>query len=369
MMASPFDDPAPERGSEDSGGRRWDTPWGPITPWTVTADHPDPARRMQFYLGVGQPSLLNTTPVPVFLSAPRLARYRTRGERFPVRINHAPYSGDSGAYSALVLTADPHHHPWWAVPDEYGALWSRLIDDIGPPGFVGIQDLPCEPGCLRRTGLSIADHQQLTLDNYRYLAHNFDHVPWLPTLQGWHPSQYVEHYRMYRSAGIDLAGRWVGIGSICRRSSADHDVAHVLTALAGFGMRMHGYGVSLRTLVLAGHLLHSADSQSWSLAARRARTPMPGCVHLSRPNGDSGRRRVTDCRNCLRYAVAFREKAMNALRLNHHLRVTTDPQLWEQPAPTQPAPRPRPRIAPRTEVTGSEQIPLFDAGLRTVSAA
>ncbi len=26
---------------------------------------------------------------------------------------------------ALVLTADPHHHPWWAVPDEYGALWSR----------------------------------------------------------------------------------------------------------------------------------------------------------------------------------------------------------------------------------------------------
>ncbi|MGY2011687.1 hypothetical protein ACW9HC_32345 [Nocardia gipuzkoensis] len=45
-----------------------------------------------------------------------------------------------------MLTADPHHHPWWAVPDEYGALWSRLIDVIGPPGFVGIQDLPPTPG-------------------------------------------------------------------------------------------------------------------------------------------------------------------------------------------------------------------------------
>lgn len=144
---------------------RCDTAWGPVTPWTTSADHLDPARRMLFFLGIGQPSLMTASPVPVFVSAKRLAQYRSRGEKFPVKSIQAPYAGDSGAYSAIMLTADPRGHPWWAHPDEYGALWTRLIEDIGPPLFVGIQDVPCEPGCLRFTGLTTSQHQQATTGN------------------------------------------------------------------------------------------------------------------------------------------------------------------------------------------------------------
>ncbi|MFI8977120.1 hypothetical protein ACIGO9_29855 [Nocardia asteroides] len=102
-------------------------------------------------------------------------------------------------YAALILSANPHGHPWTAHLDEYGGLWTRLIDDIGPPDFVGIQDLPCETQCLARTGATIAEHQRETLDNYLHLAEQFPHVPWLRTLQGWHPTDYV-----LRTSGRDV---------------------------------------------------------------------------------------------------------------------------------------------------------------------
>lgn len=97
-------------------------------PWTVRGDN-DPARRMTFYLGVGHPNHLNRSPVPLFLSAATLVRYRSRGEQFPIRMTGgAPWAGDSGAYAAMILRTDPHGHPWAAHPDEYGGLWTRLVD-------------------------------------------------------------------------------------------------------------------------------------------------------------------------------------------------------------------------------------------------
>ncbi|WP_433662744.1 DUF7221 family queuine tRNA-ribosyltransferase-like protein [Nocardia sp. CA-128927] len=342
---------------------RCDTAWGPLTPWTTSADHLDPARRMLFFLGIGQPSLMTTSPVPVFVSAKRLAHYRSRGEKFPVKAIQAPYAGDSGAYSAIMLTADPRGHPWWAHPDEYGALWTRLIEDIGPPLFVGIQDVPCEPGCLRFTGSTTSRHQQATLENYLYLSEQFDFVPWLPTLQGWHPHDYIEHYHRYLEAGIDLTARWVGIGSICRKNRA-RDVARVLAALAPLGMKMHGYGVSLNALALTGHLLHSSDSQAWSMTSRTAHIRLPGCGHQSRPDPVTGERVITDCRNCFRYALYWREKAMDALRACAERVATADPGLWSDPVPALPIPRPPRRTAAtgvRSGVPASDQISLFDA--------
>lgn len=155
------------------GPERVDTPWGPITPWTISEFHPDAARRTTFYLGVGHPHRLNESPVPLFLSATTLSRYRRRGDDFPVRMNGAPWAGDSGAYAALILRADPEGHPWFAHPDEYGAMWARFQEDVGPPDVVGIQDWPCEPQCLRRTGATVQEHQEATLANYLYLAEQF----------------------------------------------------------------------------------------------------------------------------------------------------------------------------------------------------
>ncbi|MFK3984507.1 hypothetical protein ACI2K4_29550 [Micromonospora sp. NPDC050397] len=295
------------------GPDRWDTPWGPVTPWTISEFHPDAARRTVFYLGVGHPNRLNESPVPLFISATTLARYRRRGDDFPVRMNEAPWAGDSGAYAALILRADPDGHPWFLHPEEYGAMWTRFQEDVGPPDIVGIQDWPCEPQCLRRTGATVRQHQEATLTNYLYLAEEFPHIPWLPTLQGWHRWEYIEHYRMYQAAGIDLRGMRVGVGSLCRRGS-QRDVARVLGTLAPLGMRMHGFGVSINALRLVGPLLASSDSQAWSATARHENIRLPGCTHLSRPDPLTGHRAPTDCRNCFRYALSYREEVMDALR-------------------------------------------------------
>lgn len=290
----------------------WDERWQlDITPWTL--DHDDPARRMVFYLGIGHPNHLNHTPVPVCLAATTLARYRSRGEAFPVRGIAGPWMGDSGAYSAQMLTANPEGHPWELEPDEYGAMWVRLIDDIGqPPQFVAVQDWPCEAQVIARNGGTIAQRQLWTLESYLYLQENFPMVPWLPILQGDEPWQYVAHHDAYIRAGVQLAGRPVGIGSVCRRGS-QHDIARVLGTLAPLGMLMHGFGVSINGLRLAGHLLASSDTQAWSVTAKLEGIRLPGCTHMSRP-GPAGVCTPTDCRNCFRYALAYREEVLAALR-------------------------------------------------------
>ncbi|GAA4442567.1 tyrosine-type recombinase/integrase [Phytohabitans houttuyneae] len=261
------------------GPDRWQTPWGPVTPYTTSEFHPDPARRMMFYLGTGQPQYLGRSPIPLFLAATALARYRRRGDAFPAQMGAAPWAGDSGAYSALMLRTSPHGHPWYAHPDEYGAMWTRFLRDVGPPDFVGIQDRPCEPGCLNRTRSTVREHQEATLRNYLYLVDNFPFVPWLPTLQGWHPWQYEEHADMYQAAGVDLAGQRVGVGSICRRGS-QRDVATVLGTMAPLGMRMHGFGVSLSTPFLLVRcpvcsLVTSLLSGRWRVCLAQRDLPIP----------------------------------------------------------------------------------------------
>jgi hypothetical protein len=73
--------------------------------------------------------------------------------------------------------------------------------------------------------------------------------------------------------------------------------------------------VSVNALRLAGHLLDSSDSQAWSATARAEQIRLPGCTHMSRPHPATGVRAPTDCRNCFRYALAYREEVMDAVRL------------------------------------------------------
>src|SRR5262249_36195491 len=87
------------------------TRFGPLTPRTVRRDHPDPARRLRFYLGTHRPNWLNDCPVPLFVSVTTLSRYRSRGDRWPVRMTGgAGWALDSGAFTALHTTND--NHPW-----------------------------------------------------------------------------------------------------------------------------------------------------------------------------------------------------------------------------------------------------------------
>ncbi len=305
------------------GPSQVDTAFGPVTPWPVSEFHPDPARRMAFFTGVGHPYKLSHSPIPLFLSAATLAEYKTTGARFPVQLGQAPWAGDCGSYAALMLNKDRDGHPWSLPADRYAELWLRLVGDVGPPEFVAVQDHPCEPPLLARVGTTVGQHQQWTTESYLYLSERYPQIPWLPILQGWLPWQYQEHFELYRRYGVDLAGRWVGIGSVCRRGSQT-DIARVFGTLASYGMRMHGFGVSINGLRLAGHLLYSSDSQAWSSTARAERIRLPGCTHLSRPDPVTGLRVPTDCRNCFRYAVHYREEVLEALRVNARSREARD---------------------------------------------
>lgn len=290
--------------------------WGDVaTPAEVGEFHHDPARRMTYYTGLGQPSKANRSPAPVFLSATTLNRYTTHGEAFPITPT-CGWAGDSGAFTALD-TGNPDH-PWHLHPDDFGGMVVRLMEGAAvPPHFFAIQDWPCEPVVRVKTGLSVRAHQELTLESYLYLAHEFDSVPWIPVLQGWAPEDYLAHAAMYEAAGVDLAGcRRVGLGSVCRRGS-DRDIAALVESLAGRGYALHGFGVSIKGLRRIGHLLASSDSQAWSKTARDEHILMPGCHHVSRPHKITGEVRATDCRNCLRYAMAYREEVLDAVRLSY----------------------------------------------------
>ena len=110
---------------------------------------------MIFYTGAHHPNWLATSTIPLFLSVTTLARYRSRGDAWPIRgTSGAPWAGDSGAYAALMLAADGDGHPWSLDGELYGGLWLRLVEEIGRrPDFIAPQDWPCEPGVLARTGL------------------------------------------------------------------------------------------------------------------------------------------------------------------------------------------------------------------------
>lgn len=276
---------------------------------------PDGARlpappEFDYYLGVPEPTWLNRNDrdadgvylcsgIPKFVSAARLARYRSDPERWPVE-SACSYAIDSGAY--IALNGANTDVPWFAPPDVYGGMILRFITNNGyPPDFCAPQDVPCEPSVRARTGLSVEQHQDLTTDSYEFLVREFPMVPWIPVLQGWEPRHYRLHRRKYEDRGIDLAAcHRVGIGSICRRGHLP-EIVEVIEQFADAGYKMHGFGIKTTALPIIGHLLRSADSMAWSFHARKNNIRLPGCTHAG------------DCRNCYRYAAHWRQQVLASL--------------------------------------------------------
>lgn len=128
----------------------------------------------------------------------------------------------------------------------------------------------CEPFMLAKTGLTVADHQRLTISRYDALFAEHLPVPILPVLQGYAPSDYVEHIRQY---GRRLKpGMWVGVGSVCKRNGKPEKILEVLSAIKAVrpDLHLHGFGIKSLSLQHPGvrELLYSADSMAWSFAAR-----------------------------------------------------------------------------------------------------
>ena len=124
---------------------------------------------------------------------------------------------------------------------------------------------------LAKTGLTIADHQRLTIERYDdLLACDLAGVTLMPVLQGYAPADYARHVHAY---GDRLApGAYVGVGSVCKRNARPEAILAVLEAIhnARPDLRLHGFGLKTTSLAVKEirEALESADSMAWSFAAR-----------------------------------------------------------------------------------------------------
>lgn len=147
--------------------------------------------------------------------------------------------------------------------------WSRCGNLVAAVA----QDWMCEPFVVEKTGLTVRDHQRLTIERYDALLPLVTSTYVLPVIQGYQPDEYAQHVRDY---GDRLAyGAWVGVGSVCKRNATPLAVVAVFDAIHAVrpDLRLHAFGIKLTALgnprVRYQLRNGSADSMAWSFAARK----------------------------------------------------------------------------------------------------
>jgi hypothetical protein len=221
---------------------------------------------VRFFVGLHQPSDAHR------FDDACISINRLRGRKKP--IEGVKVLVDSGAFTELNLHGRYRHSV-----DEYAAELHRLYT----AGVVNIeaavaQDYMCEAFMLAKTGMTVEQHQQLTIERYDALVAALERLfggsvpfPVVPVLQGYAPADYVRHVVAY---GDRLKpGMWVGVGSVCKRNGTPEAIAAVLRAIKTVrpDLQLHGFGVKKTSLLnyVVRSLLATADSMAWSFAARK----------------------------------------------------------------------------------------------------
>lgn len=253
----------------------------------------------RFYLGTHRPYWLwQVHDVPLFVSHRQLDGNPKRGprvSRYPRATT--PWALDSGGFTELNL-----YGRWQTTPARYVEAVRRYVAELGNLEWASPQDWMCEPWVVTKTGLSVAEHQARTVENYLVLTDLAPDLPFMPVLQGWELDDYHRHADAYAAAGVDLMAQpVVGIGSVCRRQ-ATAEIAGIFDSLKARGLHMHGFGVKSEGLALYADSVVSADSLAWSYSARKL-------AHAGVPT-TCGRK---SCNNCLHYALEWRDHALGVL--------------------------------------------------------
>lgn len=168
---------------------------------------------------------------------------------------------DSGAFTEVAR----HGSYRYGVERYYCQIcrWSKCGNLLGAVA----QDWMCEKFALARTGLTVREHQRLTIERYDQLIKLNPPVPIMPVLQGYRVSEYLAH--LYQYADRLSVGQWVGIGSVCRRNGKPDEVLDILATIKQVrpDLNLHGFG--LKQLALEHKevrlLLYSCDSMAWSV--------------------------------------------------------------------------------------------------------
>ncbi len=218
---------------------------------------------MKFYVGLHHPSAAR------HFDRCMVSINRLRDRKGPFAVG--AWMLDSGAFTELSLYGHYRHDV-----DEYAAEIRRW-QHCGTLVAAVSQDYMCEPFILAKTGLTVADHQRLTIERYDALYPRVSpRIGVLPVLQGYWPDEYLDHLRQYGDRLKE--GQWVGVGSVCKRNADVEEIEQVLVTIhrARPDLRLHGFGLKLTALEssVVRDCLHSADSMAWSDAARKQARPL-----------------------------------------------------------------------------------------------
>ena len=144
----------------------------------------------------------------------------------------------------------------------YKTLGEKLIAVVS-------QDYMCETLVLQNTGLTVSDHQKLTIVRYDNLLNHLEDLDLyiIPVIQGYQPEEYINHIYQY---GDRLNfNAWVGVGSVCKRNKDPSEIYDVLSAIKSVrpDLRLHGFGLKKEALqyLQIQNLLYSADSAAAGL--------------------------------------------------------------------------------------------------------
>lgn len=242
-----------------------------------------------FYLGSHVLSHIDKAHVPLFISYRQLRKRKKKpfDQKGSVCV-------DSGGFSELSLYGE-----WTISPEEYVQDLERLQGLGLEITWAAQQDMMCEPIMLEKTGLTVREHQERTVENLQTLRSFDSSIHFIPVLQGQTLEEYFAHFEMFEVAGFDLRSEpIVGVGSVCRRQSSN-EIAHIMKCLHAKGLKLHGFGVKIDGLKKYGEYLKSSDSLAWSYGAR-FNPPCKSCAS----------RNVKNCANCLDYALEWRQKVI-----------------------------------------------------------
>lgn len=244
-----------------------------------------------FYLGTGRPHWIwhEDTKGPLFVSIRQLRRRKTRYPKGRVR-----FAVDSGGFTELRKFGG-----WKTTPEQYVAQVRRVARETQTLDWAAAQDYMCEDDALKVTGLSVAEHQRRTTQNYLRLVELAPEIRWAPIIQGQAPDDYLSHVRQYEDAGVPLTLLpVVGLGSVCRRQHTE-EIAALVRELSQEGLMLHGFGMKLNGLARTHMHLKSSDSLAWSFWGRQLARKDPSLGHLQ---------------NSMRFAEEYRDKVTTMTR-------------------------------------------------------
>lgn len=244
---------------------------------------------MKFYLGTHCLNHVDKSTVPLFLSNRVLMKRKKK--RFNPQVN---VSIDSGGFSELSLYGE-----WRTTPEEYIDNVRRMEDLNLGIDWIASQDYMCEDIMIRKTGLTVKEHQKKTIDKYIQLYDMNSGFEIVPILQGQTIEDYINHIQDYYERGFDLRYfKTVGVGSVCRRQNTQ-EIGNIMKKINSYGINIHGFGVKKQGLEKYGNYLSSADSLAWSFNARYNKEHCSKCYGIAT---------TKNCANCLNYALEWRSK-------------------------------------------------------------